>query len=258
MSQRGKILRDTNAGPGLLVVDGTQYPFQLEGQWASDQPPKVGMVVDVDLDNGNVRSVRAVPDAVLAREQADQAMQAVREKGGAMAGAMVSKFGGRDLAALGLLVLGWFVLTVGTFGGGLMGEITFTFWQVLGYLNAGAASIGSRAMGGNASTGLWGAVAVAALAGPFIHHFWKDRRAHLAGLLPLALMLVVLWRVYAGMGSSVGDATSMFGSDGAQMASQMRQEMRDAVSFGLGTWLSFAVAGYFALGAARRWLASRA
>ncbi len=25
--------------------------------------------------------------------------------------------------------------------------------------------------------GLWGVVAIAALAGPFLHHAWKDRRA---------------------------------------------------------------------------------
>jgi hypothetical protein len=259
MTKRGKILRDTNAGPGLLIVDGTQHPFQLEQQWQSDLPPKVGMVVDVDIDPaGQVTGVRAVADGILAREQADQAMQAVREKGGAVAGAMVSRFGGRDLAALGLLLLGWFVLRVGSFGGGLMGEITFTFWQVLGYVNAGAASIGSRAMGGNASTGIWGFFALAAIVGPFVHHFWKDRRAYLLGLLPLLLMLVVLFKVYGGLGSSVGDATSLFGSDGAEMAAQMRREMRNAVTLGIGTYLSFAVAGYFALGATRRWLASRA
>lgn len=259
MTRRGKILRDTNVGPGLLVVDGTQYPFMLEGQWRSDLPPRVGMMVEVELDSaGTVAGVTAVADSVIAKEQADLAMQAVKEKGGALAGAMVSRFGGRELAALGLLVLGWFVLTVGTFGGGVVGQVDFTFWQVLGFMNSGAASIGSRAMGGSASTGIWGVIAIAALIGPFLHHFWADRRAHLAGLLPLLLMVVVLIKIYSGIGSSAGSESPLFGADGAEFARQMRQEMRNAISFGLGTYLSFGVAIYFGLGAVRRWLVARA
>ena len=182
-------------------------------------------------------------------------MQAVKEKGGAMAGAMVARFGARDLIALGLLLLGWFVLKVGSFGGGMMGKIDFTFWQVLGFINQGAASIGARAMGGSTSTGIWGLFAVVALSGPFVHHSWKDRRAHLAAVLPLLLMLVVLLKVYGGMGASVPDGGEFFDAD---MASQMRQEMRNAVSFGLGTYLSFVVAGYFAFTGVIRWLAARA
>jgi len=258
MTRRGKILRDTNAGPGLLVIDGTQYPFQLEGQWRSDQPPRTGMVVDVDLSPaGEVVTVRAVADTVLAREQADLAMAAVKEKGGALAGAMVSRFGTRDLVAFGLLVVSWFFLTAGSFGGGIMGKMSFTFWQVLGYLNEGAASIGSRAMGGSSSTGIWGLAAVVALVGPFVHHFWKDRRAQLLGLLPLLLMLLVLWRVFAGMGSSMDDTGGMFGDEGREMAAQMRREMRAAVSIGLGTYLSLLVALYFGAKAAGGWLATR-
>ncbi len=259
MTRRGKILRDTSAGPGLLVVDGTQHPFQLENQWKSDTVPRAGMAVDVDFDPyGAVTAVRAVPESVIAKEQADQAMRAVRDRGGALAGAMVSRFGGRDLAALGLLLLGWFVLKVGSFGGGMLGEISFTFWQVLGYVNSGAESIGRRVMGGSASTGIWGFVAVAALAGPFLRHFWADRKAHLGGLLPLALMLVVLWQIYSGIGDAVSGTGSFFGPDAQAMADEMRREIRDAVSFGAGTYLSFAVGLYFAGTSVRRWLAGGA
>ena len=63
MPRRGTILRDTSAGPGLLVVDGTQYPFDLAGIWRSDVPPRTGMVVDVELDAaGKVTLVTAVPE----------------------------------------------------------------------------------------------------------------------------------------------------------------------------------------------------
>ena len=203
MTRRGRILRDTSVGAGLLVIDGTQYSFQLEGQWRSDQPPRTGMVIDAEFDgSGQIVAVRAVPEGAIAREQADQALQAVRERGGALAGAAVARFGMRDLTALALLVVGWFFLTAGSFGGGFMGKLEFTFWQVLQFVNEGASAIGARAMGGGGSTGLWGLLAVAALAGPFAHHFWRDRRANLAGALPLLLMVIVLWKVLGGFASA--------------------------------------------------------
>jgi hypothetical protein len=258
MTRRGTILRDTNAGPGLLVVDGSQHPFLLEGAWRGTVPPKVGMVVDVTFGPaGDVATVAPVDDSQLAREQAEQAMAAIKEKGGAVAGAMVARFGGRDLVALGALLLGWFVLKVGSFEGGLLGNLSFTFWQVLGFINSGAESIGRRAMGGGTGTGLLGIVAIIALAGPFVHHFWKDRRAHLCSLLPLLLMLFALWKVYGGMGSSVGDTASMFGEEGRQMAEEMRREMRNAVSLGVGFYVAFAASIYFALTGGKRFLASR-
>ena len=40
--KRGRILRDTNSGPGIVSVDGTQKSFSLEQHWRSATPPKVG------------------------------------------------------------------------------------------------------------------------------------------------------------------------------------------------------------------------
>lgn len=54
-------MRDTNAGPGMLFVDGQQKQFTLEANWKSPVPPKVGAVVDVELNEaGDVVSVIAV------------------------------------------------------------------------------------------------------------------------------------------------------------------------------------------------------
>ena len=155
------------------------------------------------------------------------------------------------------LVLGWFILKVGSFEGGLLGNISFTFWQVLGFINSGAESIGRRATGGGTGTGLLGLVAVVALAGPFVHHFWKDRRAHLGALLPLLLMLFALWRVYGGMGDAMGNQASMFGEEGQQMAEEMRREMRNAVSLGVGFYVAMVASIYFAVTGGKRFLASR-
>ena len=82
MTKRGKILRDTSAGNGLIVVDGQQYSFTLEGTWKSEVPPTVGTAVDVEFnDAGQVASLRAVPESQLTKEQAQAALTAAKGKG---------------------------------------------------------------------------------------------------------------------------------------------------------------------------------
>ncbi len=71
MTKRGRVLRDTNIGPGLLTVEGTQYAFLLEGMWRSEVPPRTGMAVDVRFnDEGVLAEVYAVSEghAVLLAE----------------------------------------------------------------------------------------------------------------------------------------------------------------------------------------------
>lgn len=46
----GIVLRDTSAGSGLLMVEGRQVPFRLEGIWRSPVAPKPDMPVQVEFD----------------------------------------------------------------------------------------------------------------------------------------------------------------------------------------------------------------
>ena len=72
---RGKIMRDTNAGPGIVFVDGAQKSFTLEAHWKSSSPPKVGAVVEVTVDSaGNPLSVEPIDETALAKEQAKKAL----------------------------------------------------------------------------------------------------------------------------------------------------------------------------------------
>lgn len=260
---RGKILRDTNAGPGLLTAGGSQYPFVLEGVWKSDLAPSVGMVVEVEVTEGKVVSVTAVPDGQLAREQAEVALAAAKEKGALLASAAVARFGIPTLVAGAALVLGWWFLSTVSINSSL-GGIQFTFWQLLGILNSGTglAGVMERMGGRGASTGIYGLLAVAAVAGPFLPHFWKDRRAHLAGLLPLALILLVTFMAYHGISSSFNQANQAMGSLGGgqmrQAADEMAAEMRKAISLGMGAYLAIGASLYFAAVSARRYLVAGA
>lgn len=48
--RHGVVLRDTSAGSGLLMVEGRQLPFHLEGLWRSPVAPKPDMAVEAEFD----------------------------------------------------------------------------------------------------------------------------------------------------------------------------------------------------------------
>ncbi|MGH7627628.1 MAG: hypothetical protein ACREOJ_20210 [Gemmatimonadaceae bacterium] len=263
MTQRGRVLRDTSAGSGLLAMDGKQYSFTLEGAWRSDVPPKVGMVVIVDLaSDGTVRAVSAVPESQLAKEQAELALVAARERGSALASSMVARFGLPSLVALGALIVGWFFLAAVSIKTPL-GGTSFTFWQVLGFLHSAGNGLEALAQnfsggGGGGSTGIYGLVAIVAIVAPFVHHFWKDRRAVLGGVLPLLFMLLVLLLIRHSLNSGFDSASGAASGPFADFAKQAREEAMKAVSIGLGVYVSLLASLYFAGSAIRRFLVSRA
>ena len=74
MRKRGKVLRDPHAGPGLLIIEGRQYPFLLEPVWRSEGPPKPGLPVEVDFGpSGQIVAITAVPESQLAKERGEAA-----------------------------------------------------------------------------------------------------------------------------------------------------------------------------------------
>src|SRR5450631_1497604 len=254
MTKRGKVLRDPHAGPGLLMVEGQQYPFALEGVWRSEAPPKPGQVVEVEFDpQGAIHAITVVPESQLAKEQADKAIAAAREKGGAVLASVVAKVGIPTLVAGGLLFIAWFFLAAVNIQLPFMGKLDFTFWQILGFLNS---SNIMEAMGNNGhpSAGFYGFLAIVALAGPFVHYVWKDKRAYLGGLLPLLFMAIVGIMIRSSIHSAFGGG----GSDAEAIGQQMQDQAMSAVSLGLGTYLSVLVSLYFAGMGTKQFLAAKA
>jgi len=255
MIRRGRILRDTAVGPGLLVVDETQYPFTLEGVWKSSAPPVAGRVVDVDIDGGRIVSVTAVPGALLARERVARVLRGVRSHGGAAARRAITRYGATALIAGAMLVTGWFFLAAASLATPV-GRVTLTFWQALGAINSGEGALLQRVSGASGSAGIYGVVAVVALSAPFVAPLWRDRRARLAGMLPLVLMLVVAWKM-THLASAPSEDTSMLGGAEADVtrsiARDLRDQMRHSISIGLGTYASGAAAAYFAFVSIRRY-----
>jgi hypothetical protein len=256
MKMRGKLLREPNGGPGLLMAQGQQCKFSLEGVWKSEAAPKAGQDLDVDLDqNLQVVSISVVTDSQIAKEQAEQAMAKIKEQGGKIVGQAVAKFGVPNLVAAGCLIVGWLWLTTASVALPMVGKMEFTFWQILQMINASnPAEIMDRASG---SAGIYGFIAIVALLGPFVHYFWKDKRAVLGGLAPLLFMIVIAIMARSSfMNAFTGGAN--ISPDFGDMAKQAQAEAMKAISLGLGAYLSGLASLYFAAIAAKQFLLSRA
>lgn len=264
MKKRGKILRDTSMGNGLLSIDGKQYPFALEEIWQSEHAPRVGMAVEVAFSGDErVTGVVPLPETQLAREQAEQAMAHARVKGSQLASDVLARFGMPTLAAMAALVLAWIFLNMLSVQVGPGFKAGLTFWQLLAVLNSPTgvlAGLNGTAQG----AGFYGFLAVLAMLAPLAPQFWNDRRAHLGGLLPLLLMLFAAFLAYSGISSGMNEAQDAAGAFGgravAEMASAMQAEMARqamrAVSLGAGFYLSVAASLYFAARGTIKFLAN--
>ncbi|MGB5353986.1 MAG: hypothetical protein WBN32_10285 [Woeseia sp.] len=191
MAKRGRILTDPTAGPGRVMVQGRQHAFGLDGVWKSDALPRPGVVVDVEFDEtGRIRAMMAVPEARLAREQVEAALAFARSRGADLGATLTRRSGLLQLAALALLVVGWFWLGTIEADAAFRGHWTATFWQVLGALDTGR-PLGVPGSGAEPAVGLYRLIAILCLGGPMLAWIWQDRRAYLASLSPLALTLIV-------------------------------------------------------------------
>ena len=236
MAKRGRILSDPTAGPGRVMVQGRQHVFGLDGVWKSDALPRPGVVVDVEFDDaGRIRAMMAVPDARLAREQLEAALAYARSRGADLGTGLIGRFGLLRLAALTVLVISWFWLAVLEVDAALPGYWQATFWHFLGALDAGRA-LHAPGSGPAPSFGVYRLVALLSLAGPMLACVWQRKHAHLASLLPAALMLVVALQGH-----------ELLRSSGAQ-----------TLALGAGTYLAALASVYLGLAGITRFLVAKA
>lgn len=241
---RGKIIQYNGAdGNGTLVVEGRQHRFALDA-WRGDSAPTVNKVVEVTFDNDLVASVAAIGDDVLLKEKAAElggklgtllhkiptsipasagATSAATSVPGAaapgntmIAGSIVDRYGKPILVAYLLFLLGTLAfnaVSVSMLGQG-MGKSLFDISNLMSQFGgSGSGSIKVLLLLGYAS-----------IATPLV---WRDRRAWLALLLPLAALL---WAIFAAVHALNSMGNNITGG------------MSDFVSIGFGFYLSLLAA----------------
>ena len=186
MIWRGRVLRDTNSGPGLMSVRGKKYSFTLEEMWQSEVPPRSGMVVDVSFGSqGAPEVVRAVPESELLREEAESPRDRGRREAERKRATSAPRRS--TLLAFGLLITSWFFL-----GSVSVGQVHFaelTLWQMLNSAGGSRGDAIDRRPTPQLRDGLIPLGVMVALCGPLLPSLWADRRAALGATLPFLLLL---------------------------------------------------------------------
>lgn len=246
---RGKVLRDTNAGPGMLSVDGRQLPFTLEAHWRGASAPLVNMHVDAGFDaSGNLASVMPVSDSVIARE-------GLAEVGGKLAGLashyapagrqFAGQVGKPVLAATAVLAVCWLWLPALSVRLNAMFAQDLSLYQVLALANS-AQGFDGLGMAPSGGSGLLGLLATAATLAPLAAAFVRHRLAPLALFAPLAFMLlagVAGWLKLRSFASQAVETARAFGGRQSEgMVEAMLAQVAKAVSLGYGTYIALAAA----------------
>lgn len=266
MNNRGRILRDTSSGSGLISSLGQQYEFVLEGIWKSDITPQQTMVVEFELDGDNkVISVQAVSESQLAKEQATKALEGIKGKGSAAFDDLSARIGKSVLIATGALLVSWFFLNTISIQVTNTMKYGVTFWNILGIVNS-SGGINTLQNGGGGDTGMYGFLGALALAGPFISQFWKDPKAHLGNCLPLLLMLFVGVNIYLGIQDGMQSAGNLGAAFGGQEAGKFAQDMMNemmrsvlkAIHVGIGGYIAIFASSYLFIIGIRKFLAAKA
>lgn len=261
MGQRGKILRDTSNGSGLLSANGVQYEFTLQGEWKSDNPPAEGMTVEFEKNaSGKITSVTQVSENQLAKEQADKLLQDTKLKGAEVLGNLSDRFGRNVLIAWGMLAIAWLFLSVLNINVTANMQSSLSFWNFLAIANAGTTDLNNIYLSGD--KGIWGLMGWLALLSPILPFFWKDARAHLGQTLPLLLMLAVYGRLYLSMKHGLDaaqQAAGAFGGGASQdIVGQMMKSVLENIHLGIGTYAAFPAAFFLAFTGIRKFLVARA
>ena len=266
MALRGKVLRDTNNSNGLISAGGKQFEFTLEHNWKSDTSPKIGMVVEFELDsNEKIQSIFAVNENKLAKEQADLALRVAKEKGHAFLKEASARLGTSVLIAWAALAFSWFFLNLISVSITSTTSIGFTFWDSLGIVN-NSISLANAGYGNTGDKGIYSLLAITALVGPGASQFWKHPLAHLGSSFPLVLMLLVFGLTYQSMHNVAAQAQQQAQQVAAafenpavtNMVSGMMSEMMKAVHIGVGGIVSFLASIFLAFVGLKQYLIAKA
>jgi len=230
MVRRGVIASYSGQGSGHVMVEGKTYPFTRERMWQSPGEPQVGQQVHVTFDSeASIASMAAV--------DADEAPVLATP---ANASALASPLDLLDLLAVLAIAASWFLLSAITVRLPLLGELHFTFWQILGHLD-GLQTLSAQV---ESRVGLAAQLlAVASLLAALLPLVWRVRWARVGAFLPLAGMLAAAWRVRVAIDHLLSHSSGLMG----QLSRAMAREIEKQMQIGLGGWIAVVAALWLVL-----------
>jgi hypothetical protein len=172
---RGKILKYTADGNGIVFVDGKQIDFSLTQHWRSPVAPKVGDVVDVELNQDEQMSnLSVVDETTIAKEQAKKIAGQLSALGKEHGGAIINKIGISTLITLAILFIGWMFLNTINVQVSQNYKTGASFYEVLKLINNNGDLSGLGNIQ-NSSAGIYGFFAWIALLLPIASHFHPSK-----------------------------------------------------------------------------------
>lgn len=235
MRARGTIIKVPDVTPGLVIVDGRQLPFSLEGRWRSPVAPAANMAVEVEIDAaGTVAALSVIDAQQIAREKLEQFGGIAQQQGKVAAemarqgvGTLAARMGTAPLAAAAAIWVAWFFLPAVniTF---FTESQSFTFWEILG-LNL------QNPFNLTGSHGLFGLLGLLAIAAPFARPFVVHPRASWLNALPLAFVVLAVLRLLYTISRAAGNV-------GANR--EVTSFVQDLISLGSGAYVLL-IAGAF-------------
>lgn len=234
-TKRGKVLRDTHAGPGLLVVDSVQHSFTLENMWRSDIPPRTGMVVDVTFaPDGALASVSAVSEAQVAKEQAQTVLSGALRHVGGLSETVMAHYGILNVILELLLLISFFALQSFSLQATPYLHPHWTGWEAIGVDLHGLEQSTTVSMDRGLLSVLAIACIFAPLAAPFLRQAWA-RWLYVAPLAFCLLALVAVWIEIHNAANEIAANMAGFGNHNAAMAAA--NEFSGAFSIRMGAYL---------------------
>jgi hypothetical protein len=210
---RGTIVKVPDATPGLLFINGQQKQFSLEGTWKSAVAPAPNMTVDVNLDGaGEIAAITVVDSQKIAQERLSQLGGVVNERGAegmklAKQGleVLTGRLGKIALAAVVLLWISWFFFSAATVQNPGGGNLSFTFWALLGTDFNNLESLA----GGGANHGFFAFLGLIAIAAPFAAPFLRASWSKYLNAAPLAYFVIAFVAIYMNESKAFADLSKM-------------------------------------------------
>jgi hypothetical protein len=208
-SPRGTIIKVPDATPGLLLLNGRQCSFTLEGVWRSAVAPAPNQSVIVDLDSaGAPLSITVVDQQQIAKEKLAELSGVAGERGKVLLvqiqnllSVLAARMGAVTLGVAVLIWIAWFLIRAAGIGGGGEDVASYTFWKLIG---TNLADQGSVIDGGHAR-GWLRIIGFCAIVAPFLAPFIRETWSRYLNAAPLAVVLLGWFVLHENMAGGLSE-----------------------------------------------------